>query len=118
MKMGAEFWVDHVAAAKLETISASEYARRHGISVAALYYWQRKLRAATANMPKEVSKHAKSARASKFVALRVTDTVAVQQQSLCTLVLLSGMRLEMSALPSPEWLAALVRAAQATQEAH
>jgi hypothetical protein len=25
MKMGTEFWVEHVAAAKLETISASEY---------------------------------------------------------------------------------------------
>ena len=38
MKMGTEFWVGHVAAATRETISASEYARRHGISVAALYY--------------------------------------------------------------------------------
>ena len=35
MKMGTEFWVGHVAAATRETISASEYARRHGISVAA-----------------------------------------------------------------------------------
>ena len=115
MKMGTEFWVGHVAAATLETISASEYARRHGISVAALYYWQHKLKAATVGLPKEVSTHTKAAHASKFVALRVTDTVAVQQQSLCTLVLLSDMRLEMSALPSPEWLAALVRAAHVTQ---
>lgn len=44
MKMGSEFWAAHVAAVKLETISASEYARRHGLSVAALYYWQRKLK--------------------------------------------------------------------------
>jgi hypothetical protein len=43
-KMGAEFWEGHVAAAKRETISASEYARRHDISVAALYYWQHKLK--------------------------------------------------------------------------
>jgi len=115
MKMGAEFWVDHVAAATLETISASEYARRHGISVAALYYWQHKLKAATVGLPKEVSTHAKAARVSTFVALRVTDTVAVQQHSLCALVLPSDMRLEMSALPSPEWLAALVRAVHVTQ---
>ena len=117
MKIGTGFWVGHVAAATLETISASEYARRHGLSVAALYYWQRKLKAATVGLPKEVSTHAKAAHASKFVALRVTDTVAVQQQSLCTLVLLSDMRLEMSALPSPEWLAALARAVHATQGA-
>jgi transposase-like protein len=60
MKMGMEFWMGHVAAAKLEAISASEYSRRHGISVAALYYWQRKLRAATADTPKEVSKQTQS----------------------------------------------------------
>jgi len=110
MKMGTEFWTGHVAAATLETISASEYARRHGISVAALYYWQHKLKAATVGNPKKASKRAKSAHASKFVALRVTDTVAVQRPSLCALVLPSGMRLEMSALPPPDWLAALGRA--------
>ena len=32
--MGTELWESHVAATKRETISASEYARRHGISVA------------------------------------------------------------------------------------
>ena len=117
MKMGTEFWVGHVAAATLETMSASEYARRHGISVAALYYWQHKLKAATVGLPKEVSTHAKAAHASKFVALRVTGTVAVQRPSLCALVLPSGMRLEMEALPSPEWLAALARAVHATQGA-
>ena len=114
MKMGTEFWVEHVAAAKLETISASEYARRHGLSVSALYYWQHKLRAATADTPKELSKHAKSAHASKFVVLHVAD-IAAERACRCTLVLPSDMRLEMSALPSPEWLTALVRAAQATQ---
>lgn len=117
MKMGTEFWVGHVAAVKLASISASEYARRHDISVAALYYWQHKLRAATADTHKEVSKLAKSAHASKFVALRVLDK-GVVPSCLCTLVLPSDLRLEMSALPSPEWLAALLRAAQATQGVH
>ena len=37
--MGTELWESHVAATKRETISASEYARRHDISVADLYYW-------------------------------------------------------------------------------
>lgn len=114
MKMGTEFWVEHVAAAKLETISSSEYARRHGLSVSALYYWQHKLRAATTGTSKELSKHARSAHASKFVALRVPDKVVVPSCH-CTLVLPSGLRLETPALPSPEWLVALVRAAQAAQ---
>ena len=111
MKMGTEFWVEHVAAAKLEAISASEYSRRHGISVAALYYWQRKLR--TADTPQELSKRAKTVHPSKFVALHVLGKVIVPSCP-CTLVLSSGLRMEMSALPEPSWLAALVRAAHAT----
>lgn len=98
MKMGAEFWAAHVAAAKLETISASEYSRRHGLSVAALYYWQRKL--------KSNAGASGAGQESKFVALRI----AAQRPCLCTLALPSGMHLEMSALPAPEWLAALARA--------
>ena len=98
MKTGTEFWAAHVAAVKLEVISASEYARRHGLSVAALYYWQRKLKANTG-----VSE---AGQESKFVALRV----AAQRSSPCTMVLPSGLQLEMSALPTPEWLAALGRA--------
>ena|ERR1035437_2432198 len=97
MKMGTEFWVAHVAAIKLEAISASEYARRHGLSVAALYYWQRKL--------KSNAEMGEAGQASKFVALRVAD----QRPCPCTLVLPSGLHLEMPALPAPEWLAALDR---------
>ena len=104
MKMGTKFWVDHVAAAKRETISASAYAKRHGISVAALYYWQHKLKT-----PPVVT-HSDKAR--KFVAVRVTDVVAAQCPPGCTLILSSGMRLEMSVLPTPQWLAALSHATQ------
>ena len=111
MKMRTEFWESHVAAAKRETISAGEYARRHNISVAALYYWQRKLKTATASTPKKVTKLAKPAHASSFVELRVLDNV-VASPCLCTLVLSSELRLEMSALPDPSWLAALGYAMQ------
>lgn len=100
MNMGAEFWKAHVAAAKLEAIPASEYARRHGLAVKSLYYWRRKLtQSDTADAPQP---------SSKFVALRIAPGAA--QQSNCTLALPSCLRLEMSALPAPEWLAALVRA--------
>ena len=111
MKMGTEFWEGHVAAAKRETISASEYARRHGISVAALYYWQRKLKTASASTPKKVSTLAKPAHASSFVELRVLDK-QVMPSCPCTLILSSDLRLEMSALPEPSWLAALGHAMQ------
>jgi len=98
MKMGTKFWEAHVAAVKLEAISASEYARRHGLSVAALYYWQHKL--------KSNAGVSEAGQDSKFVSLRV----AVPRPCLCTLVLPSGLHLEMSALPAPEWLTALERA--------
>lgn len=111
MKMGTEFWESHVAAAKRETVSASEYARRHDISVAALYYWQRKLKTATASTPKKVSTLAKPAHASSFVELRVLDKQLVPP-CLCTLVLPSELRLEMLVLPEPSWLVALGYAMQ------
>lgn len=98
MKNRTEFWMAHVAAVKLEGISASAYARRHSLSIAALYYWQRKLKSKAGG--NEVGQK------SKFVALRV----AVPRPCLCTLVLPSGLHVEMSALPAPEWLAALGRA--------
>lgn len=47
-----------------------------------------------------------------FVALRVAEPVIGHTASECTLMLCSGMRLEMTTLPAPEWLAALGRATQ------
>ena len=100
MRMGAEFWAAHVAAAEQEGISASEYARRHGLAVKSLQYWRRKL--------KELNSTEGSLQAGKFVALHISPGAA--RQSNCALTLSSGLRLEMSALPQPEWLAALARA--------
>ena len=105
MKTGMEFWSQHVAAAKLEGTSASSYAKRHGIAVSALYYWQRKLRAPT-------GVRAVAGQAGQFVALRVATAVVAPGACVCSLVLGSGVRLEISELPAPEWLAALVRAGQ------
>jgi len=103
--MGEEFWKEHVAAAKLEGISGSAYAKRHGISVTALYYWQRKLN--------ETTGVSEAKPTNKFVALQVAEAIGVHRSGGgCTLILGSGMRLEMLALPEPEWLAALGRAVQ------
>jgi len=100
MKMGTEFWTAHVASSKLEVIPASEYARRHGLPVKSLYYWRRKLQQSDTSDALQP--------AGKFVALRITP--GGFRPSSCTLAFPSGLRLEMSALPQPEWLAALVRA--------
>jgi len=104
IKMGAKFWAEHVTASQLESISASEYARRHGLAVKSLYYWRRKLKALNQ------SGSDAPLQAGKFVALRIAPGAA--RQSSCTLALPSGLRLEMPVLPAPEWLAALEHAAR------
>ena len=111
MKNGRNYWAEHVAAIKSQGVTASAYARQHGISVAAMYYWQRKLQA-------HVTVHSVALATpkpqSKFVALRVKDALEqiAQPSWECTLVLGGGMRLEMSALPDPQWLVAVGRANQ------
>ncbi len=100
MNERTEYWTAHVTAAEQEGISASEYARRHGLAVKTLQYWRRKLNA--------LNRTEVPLQAGKFIALHMAPGGA--RQSNCTLELPSGLRLEMHTLPSPEWLAALARA--------
>lgn len=87
MKMGTEFWTGHVTAAKLQGGSANIYAKRHGISVTALYYWRRKLMAAPVM--------GESGQTNKFMTLRVADAVVSHRSPNCTLVMPERMRLKM-----------------------
>jgi len=103
MKKDMQYWAEHVAAIEREAIFASVYAKREGLSPAALYYWQRKLRTAA-----QVGEAAKPVGA--FVQLRVSERSDARSGAACTLVLASGVRLEMASLPAPEWLAGVARA--------
>lgn len=105
MEGDTEFWTSHVEACRREGMAASVYARQHGLTLASLYYWRRKLKLAAA-----VSDGSASGSANKFVALRVVDAAAGAPTGPCTLVLRSGLRLELVALPSPAWLLALDQA--------
>ena len=95
-----EFWTSHVEACRREGGTASVYARQHGLTLASLYYWRRKLTLAAA-----VGDSA-SGPTNQFVALRVVDAAT----GPCTLVLRSGQRLELAELPSAAWLLALEQA--------
>ena len=106
MTAESEIWTAHVAAIKQGGISARAYAQQHDISLASLYYWKRKLKVESAKA--EVAPQA----ASKFVALRLPAATLAPRPTSCTLILASGLRLEMPALPAPEWLAAVGRALQ------
>ncbi len=46
MKATARFWQQHALAAERSSQSSSAYAKRHGLAVSTLYYWQSKLKAA------------------------------------------------------------------------
>jgi transposase-like protein len=103
MEGDTEFWTSHVEACHREGMAASVYARQHGLTLASLYYWRRKLKLAAAVREG-------GSPANKFVALRVVDAAASAQLGPCTLVLRSGLRLELAVLPSPAWLQALEQA--------
>ncbi len=113
MKKAKHDWSGHVAAVKTQGISTSAYARRQGLALSTLYYWQRKLQSASAGHAK-VKPVAATKPSGKFVALHVRDLGGEVQRptTSCTLVLTGAMRLEMAALPDPQWLAALWRCAQ------
>lgn len=102
MEGDTEFWTSHVEACRREGTAASVYARQHGLVLASLYYWRRKLK-----LSATVDGDGASGSANQFVALRVVDAAADAPAGPCTLVLRSGLRLELAALPSPAWLLAL-----------
>jgi hypothetical protein len=113
MKHDRDYWSTHVEAIKDQGVTTSAYAGQNNLSLAALYYWQRKLQSQLV-APQSAVAVATPEPQSKFVALRVNDTVAQVSppSSCCILILAGGMHLEMSALPDPQWLAAVGRASQ------
>ena len=113
MKNAQQYWSKHIAAIKRQGITTSAYARQHQLALTSLYHWQRRLRVAQ-TLGTGFESAAASPRPSKFIALSVSDSLIDRSRSSthCTLVLAGGMRLEMPALPDPQWLAALGRSAQ------
>ena len=77
------------------------YAGKHGLPIKMLYHWSSKLKKASGVKPLPND--------SQFVALRVSQAPRVQSESGCVLVLNATLRLELQALPSTQWLAALAQ---------
>jgi transposase-like protein len=78
-RQGSAFWLANVEALNLQLISTSEYAKRHGIAVKRLYYWQRKLRTTASKVP------VRAGQAKAFIAVRVAEPVVEQRPFSCTL---------------------------------
>jgi transposase len=81
-----------------EGISTQAYAQREGLSVSALYYWRGRL--------KGKAKQAKGG--ADFVAVRLERPLSEPKRYM--LLLGPWVRLELSEMPGPTWLAALAAA--------
>lgn len=88
-------WVSHLEQAQQQGLSLQEYARRTGIKAASLY---------AARKQQSKVRHQAAAPSVSFAEVRTTGT---GQAEICVLHLAPGIRLQLSVLPSPQWLAAV-----------
>ena len=108
---GQAWWESHLNAIDCEGISVKAYARRVGIDESSLYYWRRRLRTQAQGL-QQPPVHSSSVGAlspKRFVSL-VVDTDRDASRTYHTLILGSGLRLELSSLPNPQWLAQVSQA--------
>ena len=88
-------WLAHLEQAQQQNLSLQDYARRTGIKASSLY-------AARKQMCKA---HPQAATTPvSFAEVRINGSGPAE---VCVLHLAPGIRLQLSALPSPEWLAAV-----------
>lgn len=102
MSKGMHYWSDHLAAIAAEGIQTKAYAKREGVSVSALYYWRKRLKAEGSTPPRALPVAVQPGR--QFVPVQISDADA---RVPCSLTLAPGVRLELAQLPSAQWLAAL-----------
>lgn len=101
MTSGTVSWQEHVEAIERDGWLVTEYARLHDLPVTSLYYWRSKLRAMRAEP------------VGKFLTVEIEP--ARPSASGASTLTLGSLRLEMSSLPSPEWLAAVAGAVAGTR---
>ena len=107
---GEEFWARHIEAARFSGVTSLEYAREHGLSVHTMRHWRRKLNGETCSLA-PVAKT--EARPPAFVALEVAAPVMAHSSGV-TLTIGSDVRLQLSELPPPAWLAEVSHAMRGT----
>ena len=112
VRYSREVWEGHVAALKSSGLSAVAYAAGHDVSLKSLYQWRSKLRLAQTGPRVARPVPMDRSNLQQFVAVRVAPEVLSRSTGICSLVLGSGLRLEMASLPEPDWLLALSRGAR------
>lgn len=110
-RFSREVWVGHVAAMKSSGQSAVAYAAEHHLPLRSLYHWRSKLRSLEPSARLARLVPVGHSNAQHFVSVRVAPEVINRSSAICSLMLGSGLRLEMASLPEPGWLLALSRGA-------
>lgn len=89
---------DHLVAIAAEGITVKAYAQREGVSLSALYDERRR----------ERTQRSRSAdvRGSRFIAVQVAPSPAADG---CQVLIGEQVRLQLAQLPTPDWIARLVR---------
>ena len=99
-------WQFHLDQIDQEGISTKAYAAREGLSLQSLYQWRHELKRRRADDPVSLTITPRSP--GKFVQVSAVAPDRTSQSPLrCSLILPSGVRLEMSDLPSIGWIVAL-----------
>ena len=103
---GQAWWQSHLDTIDREGIAVKAYARREGLDESSLYYWRRRIGLQSQD-PQQPAAHRSDDDApscGRFMAVRV-ETVGQTSVPHHVLILGSGLRLELSSLPNPQWLA-------------
>lgn len=107
-------WEKHIAALAAGGVTVQAYAKQHKLNPATLYKWRHRLKARAAKQALTVvSKPAESRKSAKLSATPVT-LLEHRNGGQCRLTLAPGVQLELSQVPSPEWLAAVTAALSRT----
>jgi hypothetical protein len=107
-----QFWMNHVAQQPASGLSPTQYCERHGLERKSFYNWQSKARLlAQRALTMESQARSNADHPQRFVPVRIAASAiqAAPSSSACTLQLSSGLRLEMAALPPPDWLATVTQ---------
>lgn len=102
MSKRMQYWSDHLVAIDAEGINTKAYAKREGLSVSALYYWRKRLKAENATQGQTLAVAPQPGQ--QFVAVQISEATS---RVSCSLILAPGVRLELAQLPSAQWLAEL-----------
>lgn len=112
MSKAKAFWRAHVAASGRSGSRLASYAEEHGLNVGTLRWWRSRLRDEVSASGEDPPPPPPSSSSSRFVAVSVMQRAIEPQPASATVRIGERVRVELTAMPSPQWLAQVARAVQ------